>query len=233
MGPTLPRGSRSIWPYPGRVFGRGKSSSQVEAPVSDGPAKLGGKGRPTPKRREVEQANRKPIVAGARQTGPVGSGGAKLGGTKEEQKAAKAARRQADRAERAKARVGLLNGEERFLTPRDAGPARRWVRDYIDARWNLGEIMIVCGMGLALLALMAGFIGAPRLTIVVSYLLYPLILVTAVDGFLLRRRVQRMTTERFGADRAAGTGTYAMLRALQIRRSRVPKPRVARGRFPS
>jgi Protein of unknown function (DUF3043) len=207
------------------VFGRGKSS-QVQAPVESGPGRDGGKGRPTPKRRDVEQANRHPVVAGPRRvTG-------KATGSKEELKAAKAARREADRAARGRARVGLMNGEERYLTARDSGPARRWARDYIDARWNIGEVIIVFGMVLAGLALMAGFVGAPKLTIVVSYLLYPLILVTAVDGYLLRRRVQRIANDRFGADKAAGTGTYAMLRALQIRRSRVPKPQVARGRFP-
>ena len=212
------------------MFGRGKSS-QALAPESAAQAKAGGKGRPTPKRREVEQANRHPVVAGQRVTGSVSGG--KTGGTKEEQKTAKAARREADRGARAKARSGLLNGDERYLTARDSGPARRWVRDYIDARRNLGEIMIVLGMVLAGSALLVGFIGAPRLTIAISYLLYPLILVAAGDAFVLRRRVQRLADERFGADKAKGAGTYGMLRALQIRRSRVPKPRVSRGEFPA
>lgn len=193
--------------------------------------KPGGKGRPTPKRRDVEQANRKPVVGGQRTTGLVGGG--KTGGTKEEQKAAKAARRLADREARARARTGLLNGEERYLTARDSGPARRWVRDYIDSRWNFGEIAIVLGMGTAVFALVAGFLGRPGLTVWVSYLLYPLIGVTIVDFFISRRRLQKLVSERFPSDRGTpGAGTYGAMRALQIRRSRVPKPQVQRGQTP-
>ena len=193
--------------------------------------KTSGKGRPTPKRRDVEQANRHPVVGGQRTTGLVGGG--KTGGTKEEQKAAKNARRQADREARARARVGLMNGEERYLGPRDGGPARRWVRDYIDSRWNFGELSIMLGMGVALFALVVGFLGKPGLTVWVSYLLYPLIGVTAVDFIMVRRRVQRMVAERYPSDKGTpGAGTYAAMRALQIRRSRVPKPQVARGQYP-
>jgi hypothetical protein len=213
------------------VFGRSKSD-QAPAPVQDTPqVKTGGKGRPTPKRRDVELSNRKPVVGGQRTTGLVG--GVKTGGTKEEQKAAKAARRQADRESRAKARIGLMNGEERFLTARDSGPARRWVRDYIDARWNFGELAIMLGMGVAVFALVVGFLGKPGLTVWVSYLLYPLIGVTVVDFFMVRRRVQKLVTERYPSDRGTpGAGTYGAMRALQIRRSRVPKPQVARGQTP-
>jgi hypothetical protein len=224
---AIPAGGPST--YPGRVFGRSKSD-QAPAPTDSATqVKTGGKGRPTPKRREVEASNKKPVVGGQRTTGLVG--GMKTGGTKEEQKAAKAARRQADRESRAKARVGLLNGEERFLTARDSGPARRWVRDYIDSRWNFGEIAIVLGMGVAGFALVIGFLGRPGLTVWVSYLLYPLIAITVVDFFIVRRRVQRLAAERFG-DKASGCGTYGAMRALQIRRSRVPKPQVNRGQPP-
>lgn len=212
------------------MFGRSKNDQAPAPAETPTEVKPGGKGRPTPKRRDVEQANRKPVVGGQRTTGLVGGG--KTGGTKEEQKAAKAARRQADREARAKARIGLMNGEERYLTLRDSGPARRWVRDYIDSRWNFGELAIMLGMGVALFALVVGFLGKPGLTVWVSYLLYPLIGVTVVDFFMVRRRVQRLATERFGADKASGCGTYGAMRALQIRRSRVPKPQVARGQTP-
>ena len=43
----------------------------------------------------------------------------------------------------------------------------------------------------------------------------------------------RLVTERHGPKEAAGVGTYGMMRALQFRRSRLPRPQVTRGQFPT
>ncbi|MDQ1288804.1 MAG: hypothetical protein QG622_2370, partial [Actinomycetota bacterium] len=37
---------------------------------------------------------------------------------------------------------------------------------------------------------------------------------------------------KFGDDQARGAGGYAMMRALQLRRTRLPHPMVERGQFP-
>jgi len=68
-------------------------------------AKSGGKGHPTPSRKEREAANRRPLVGDR---------------SKEGRKAANAAAS----AKRHEARLGLLAGEERFLGPRDRGPQK-------------------------------------------------------------------------------------------------------------
>jgi hypothetical protein len=60
-----------------------------------------------------------------------------------------------------------------------------------------------------------------------------MVMAIAIDSFLLRRRVQRLADERFGEKAASGTGTYALMRALQFRRGRLPKPQVQRGEFPN
>ena len=203
------------------MFGRTKGAAAQEAreteEVKAGPAqaKEAGKGRPTPKRREVEQANRRPIV---------GAGAApRPGATKEERKAARVARRELAQRERKLSRQALSTGDEKYLPPRDAGPARRYARDVVDARRNVGEYF----MYFALVAVVMSFL---RPTALISILvLYAVMIAVVVDSVFLFRRVQRGATAKFGADQARGTGRYAIMRALQVRRLRLPKPKVQRG----
>ncbi len=104
-----------------------------------------GKGRPTPSRREREAANRRPLV----------------GNSPADKKAARARLN----TEREKARVGMANGEERYLPAKDRGEQRRFVRDWIDARWNVGEVM----MPVLVIFLILGFAAAQ--TVLASYAL--------------------------------------------------------------
>jgi len=209
------------------VFGRARDNGST--PVADAsvkpaekPAETSGKGRPTPRRREVEQRNRRPVIGARKVT-------LKPGATREERKAAKKAQREADLTDRQRSRAGLARGDERFLPARDQGAARRYARDYVDARRNLGEYFMI----VALLAVLTGLSGIGLLTVFSSIFLYLLVLTVAVDSFLLRRRLNRLVTEKFGAEKASGVGTYGMMRALQLRRTRLPRPQVARGQYPS
>ena len=159
----------------------------------------------------------------------VGSPRLSPNATKEERKAARAAQREALAAERAKSREAMLTGDERYLPAQHRGPARRWARDYVDSRWNLGELLLPT----ALVVLLLGLV--PRLQIVTIFLvpaLYVFALVVVVNGFFLARRVNRLAVERFG-ESARGVGRYAALRSAQVRRFRMPKPMVKRGESPS
>ena len=102
-------------------------SATTEAPagetVEQTAARLAGKGAPTPTRKQQEAANRRPLVPGDRK------------------EAAKAARAKAADA-RERARIGMANGEEKYLPMRDRGEQKRYVRDYVDARFSIGEFMI-------------------------------------------------------------------------------------------
>jgi hypothetical protein len=206
------------------VFGRSKASDSAATQTAreEPAAREGGKGRPTPRRREAEQRNRHPIGSPSRATA------ARAGATKEEKKAARTAQRAAMAADRALTREALMTGDERHLPARDKGPARRFVRDHVDARRNAGEIFIP----VALVILLASLV--PVAVVVTGSLvaLYTLVLAVVVDSILLRRRLTRLTVERFG-DKAAGAGTYGMMRALQIRRTRLPRPQVKRGQYPA
>ena len=212
------------------VFGWTKTPApQPSTPATADSSRTGGKGRPTPSRREAEARNKHPVVGGGPTT-------VRADATKAEKKAAKAARREAWNADRIKQREALISGDDRYLPQRDRGPARRFARDYVDARHSAGEYLLVAVMTVLLLsmlptvALKAAAVAIQAASVI---MLYGLVLVVGVDTWLLRRRVQRLADAKFGPDKARGVGGYAMMRALQLRRTRLPRPLIKRGEFPS
>ena len=207
------------------MFGRDKTStppvgSPAERNTASERVKEGGKGRATPTRREAEQRNRRPAI---------GAPAPPRGATRAERKAQRAERTSAARQERQLQRVALANGDERHLPARDKGPVRRYVRDYVDARLNLGEFFLP----LALISILFSLVRIDEAKLISTLVLYVMILAIAVDSFLLRRRIIRLVEEKFGDKGTAGVGGYGLIRALQFRRARMPKPQVQRGQFPA
>lgn len=195
------------------MFGRSKTSPETTAVGTDHPARDGAKNRPTPKRRDQEAARKQPLVVTDR-------------------KAAK----QKDRAKRseayAKQRQAMVSGDDRYLPPRDKGPIRRYIRDYIDARWNLGEFMLP----VMILVLALSFVRQSWALTIVFVAVYGVIILAVGDAVIAWRRVKKLLIAKFGADEVAGQrglALYAIMRAFQMRRTRMPKPQVARGNYPS
>lgn len=190
------------------VFGR-KKSDETAATTGAHPLREGAKNRPTPKRRDQEAARKRPLVQADRKP------------SKSSKTADRAARRENSR----KMRQAMMTGDEKNLPPRDKGPVRRFVRDSVDGRFNLGEMLLPLMLSVLVLSLFAGtwatyvFLGV-----------YILILVAVLDAFLLWRRTKPRLLERFGADtEMRGLGMYQAMRAFQMRRTRMPKAMVERG----
>jgi Flp pilus assembly protein TadB len=147
-------------------------------------------------------------------------------------------RKEAVRAQRAKDKAmrdreyqAMQTGDERYLPARDKGPVRRWVRDYVDARRNPGEYFLPA----ALVVVMATFVAQqnPIAAFAIIIALYLVVIVTVVDAIVLGRRVKKRVTAKFGEEKVPrGIAMYAILRSLQMRRTRLPKPRVERGAYP-
>lgn len=181
------------------------------------------KGRPTPKRNERNKP-RGPVApapltaAEARQRRKQ----ARQSMTKEERRAAKAATRAALAAHRERVRAG----DEASLSAYDKGPLRGYVRDIVDSRRNLLGLLLPAALFLIMPTLFA-----PRLQLLVSPIMLLLMLGMVVDGFLLARKVNRAVDAKFpGHTETRGKlSMYALSRATQLRRSRVPQPRVQRG----
>ncbi len=168
-----------------------------------------GKGRPTPKRRESEAARRRPLVADTRAI------------SKDAKHEEKRKRQQA----RAVAREGMMRGDQKYLAPRDRGPQRRYLRDAVDRRWNIGEILLPT----MLLILAASLVRVPGVQLMMFAAAYGLILFGLVDAILLWRRTKAAFTSEFATDPPRGSASYVVLRSFQMRRSRVPRAQVNRG----
>ena len=174
-------------------------------------ARIAGKGAPTPTRREQEAARKRPLVPTDRK------------------EAARQARSKTAEA-REKARVGMAAGDDRYLTARDRGPQRRFVRDFVDARFNIGEFMIP----VMLLVIVLTFFPDRSVQLYGIIALWAFFIVAVLDCFLLGFLVRRKLGEKFGVTKVEkGVRWYAGMRALQLRVIRLPKPQVKRGQYPS
>ncbi len=199
------------------MFSRKQSgATPPPAPVPDEtpvPGLVGaGKGRPTPKRRAAEAANRRPLV-------PV------------DRKAAARSAKLAARAERDRQFEAMKTGDERYLPAKDRGPVRRYIRDHVDARFNLGEWFLPIAMVFVLLTLLTA--GNATAGVIVLLSLYGMVFVTMIDAYIMWRGLKKKLIARFGDDgRQRGLAMYAVLRVFQLRRARLPKPQVARGHYP-
>jgi hypothetical protein len=173
-----------------------------EPDPEEAPDPLSGKGRPTPKRREAEQLRKQ------RMTAP------------KNRKQASALQREKRRADRMKMQMAMVSGDEAGLPVRDKGPVRRFCRDYVDSRRNFVSYLLPC----LVLILLIGVIP-PAAGLVVLFWLATIIF-TVADSIYLVWKVGRELASRFPGERTSGARLYALLRASQMRRLRLPKPQV-------
>ncbi|MBC7442940.1 MAG: DUF3043 domain-containing protein [Ramlibacter sp.] len=169
-----------------------------------------GKGQATPSRKQQEALNRRPLVPDDRKL------------------AAKQARGKAAEA-RDRARVGMAAGDEKYLPVRERGPQKRFARDYVDARFNVGEFMIP----VMFLVILLTFFPDPSVQTYGILALWAFFLVAVVDCVILGFTLTRKVKAKFGDAKADRVRWYAAMRALQLRPMRLPKPQVKRGQYPS
>ena len=213
--PVQPTGdTKDVHPttYSGSVFGRKKTSRNGTPSAITNADRPGAKNRPTPSRRDQEAANKRPLVPTDR-------------------KAAASQSREASRAARTKQRAALLSGDESALPVRDKGPVKRYIRNAVDTRWNVGEFMLPVMVAVLALTFLAPIFPAIAkwTTLLVLIMVYGLVVAGVVDAFLMWRRIKAEIVAKFGEAPPRGSAMYAVLRAFQMRRSRLPRPQVARG----
>lgn len=170
-----------------------------------------GKGRATPTRKEREAANLRPLVSSDRKAGN------------------KASRAKMNEA-REKARIGMANGEEKYLPMKDKGVQRRYIRDYVDARWSVGEVILPA----MFLVIILTVINNAVVQTIALVALWSFFLIAVIDCIVVGVLIQRKLTAKFGAEKVQkGNRWYTAMRALQLRPMRLPKPQVKRGAFPA
>ena len=165
------------------------------------------KGRPTPKRKEAEAARKVSSLAPA--------------STKEEKKRA----RDAAKAARIAQRAAFLRGDESALPLRDKGPVKKFVRNYVDARRSVGEYFLPVIFIVLFLTLIPNAI----FQIGSIAIMYSVLLISVVDGFLLTRKIKSEVSAKFPGTPLKGLGMYGWLRSTQMRRMRTPKPTIKAG----
>jgi Protein of unknown function (DUF3043) len=165
------------------------------------------KGHPTPKRSEAEKRRRQPYGAPA------------------DRKAASSKTKESDRAARQAKMAALRRGEEWALPAKDKGKVRGLARDYVDSRHTLSEYYLFAVI--VMIAML--FIPGLRQTIAVDLVVLVILAILIVEGWFTGRRVLRLAGQRFPGESTRGLRMYAALRSTQIRRMRMPPPRVGIG----
>jgi hypothetical protein len=192
------------------LFRRSKPAAAADTatPSSGGGATVasgaGGKGRPTPSRKEAEAAARARAKAAA------------SGKQKQQRYAPEDSRR---------IREGMKRGEEKYLLPRDKGPVRRFIRDFVDSRFSFIELIIP----LLVVTMVLGYSGNDTARSIGNSVLFGSVLLVALDMVMLRFRLRRQLAARFPDESTKGTTYYAVTRAMQMKFMRLPKPKVKIG----
>ena len=102
---------------------------------------------------------------------------------------------------------------------------RALARDYVDSKRRISEYY----MYILLVLVVALFLRSKAAQEFISPLILVLVFVIVVDAQLIRRGLNRLVAERLPGQSTRGLTVYAVMRALQIRRFRIPVPRVHPG----
>ncbi len=177
-----------------------------------------GKGHPTPKRKEAQAQKLRPLV-------PKDS--------KEQRKRAKARIRERENIEYEAMRTGDLQ----HMPKAERLPWRVYTRDYIDARFNIGEFFIPVALVILIASvILTAVYPNPVVTLILMTVLYVYLFAIVIDVVVMWRKLKKLLIAKYGEQSVAKgmrTGSYAWSRAIQLRRWRLPKPRYKkRGHWP-
>ncbi|WP_200304420.1 DUF3043 domain-containing protein [Streptomyces adelaidensis] len=190
-----------------------KASAADQAPVTDSKSTRdpqARKGRPTPKRSEAQSQRRS------------------VANTPTTRKEAAKRSREERRTVMEKQRQALATGDERYLPARDKGPVRKFARDFVDSRFHIAEFFLP----LAVIILVLSMVRVASLQNIALLLWLFVIILIVVDSISLGIRLKKQLNARFPDANKKGVVAYALMRTLQMRRLRLPKPQVKRGERP-
>ncbi len=196
---------------------RRRSSGATAAPAegqastaADQQAKAAGKGKPTPKRSEVERARRTPYT-------PAPT----------DRKAAAAQGREQRRTEQKRRMDAMKRGDEWALPAKDRGAVRALARDYVDSRRFIVSEYIL--FGVFVLILIIFLLGSSKNSGIVLYIELTIVGIIAVEALYHGTRVTNLAKQRLPGQSTKGISWYVAKRSLRLRGSRIPPARVQRG----
>lgn len=195
-----------------------QDKDSTAAQSADAQAAQEGKGRPTPKRKEAQAKNLRPLV-------PADSAAAR--------KRAKQRMRERENIEYEAMRTGDINK----MPKAERLPWRVYVRDYVDARFNIGEFFIPVALVILIASVVLTAVWPnPMVTLILMVILYVYLFAIIIDVVVMWSKLKKKLVAKYGEQAVAKgmrTGSYAWSRAIQLRRWRLPKPRYPkRGHWP-
>ncbi|TPF79132.1 MULTISPECIES: DUF3043 domain-containing protein [unclassified Bifidobacterium] len=198
-----------------------KKKEEAQAPVEQAAPQKNpseGKGRPTPKMKKAQAAGIRPLVPANR---------------KASAKAAKARMRERENAEYEAMQKGDIN----HMPKAERLPWRIYIRDYVDARINLGEWFIPVAFGILIVSMVVSSLFPNAwASLIMMIIMYGYLAAIIIDVWLMWRKLKPKLIAKYGeASVAKGSRslTYAWSRSIQMRRWRLPKPRYPkRGHWP-
>lgn len=131
--------------------------------------------------------------------------------------------KQARREASARNRAERMRG----LSAREAQPEKVLMRDHVDARFSIGEFLLPS----LVIILALSFLNSvwPGMTLIATVAMYAYIIGVVVDGFFMWAGFKKVLAARIPQGSTKGLVMYGMNRMIQIRRFRMPAPRVKRG----
>lgn len=196
-------------------FSKNKEKETAQEPIPETQANQS-KGRPTPKMKEAQSRNLHPLVP------------------KDRKAEAKAAKKRI-RAREDKQYEAMRTGDLPNMPRVERDPAHIYMRDYIDARFNISEYFMPVTL-ITLLAMMVLMVQWPALYVPLMAALYIYLIACIIDVWLMWRKLKPKLIKKYG-EKSVAKGSrafsYAMQRTIQPRRWRIPKPRAKkRGDWP-
>ena len=121
----------------------------------------------------------------------------------------------------------MQRGDINHMPKSERLPWRIYIRDYVDARFNLGEFFIPVAF-IILIGSMVVTYKWPALALPLMLIMYVYLFAVIIDVAVMWHKLKKKLIEKFGEQSVAKgmrSGSYAWSRAIQIRRWRLPKPR--------
>ena len=149
-------------------------------------------------------------------------------------------RKEAEAARRQRVNKSLSNREARQVAARQAraermrrlgdrerAPEKALMRDYVDARLSLGEFLLPAVVVILAITVLGSYL--PEIAVITTLAMYLFIFAVIADEFLMWRGFKRVLAERMPNAPTKGLMMYGITRSTQLRRFRLPRPRIKRG----
>jgi hypothetical protein len=212
------------------LFRRGTPTEPTPAPRTTS-SRSAGSSRLSPGRK-------RPAPAPTQPTQPAVGGSARTSAAKKDRptpsrKEAEAARRQRVNRTLSPKEARRLSSQQnraqrmRAVNAREAAPEKALMRDFVDARFSLGEFLLPSLVVILALSFLTAVY--PTVSAITTVLMYVFILAVLLDSYIMWRGFKRVLAERLPDAPTRGLMMYGVNRSIQIRRFRMPSPRLKRG----